>query len=278
VASNPHTDGYDTSQLAGLGRVSGEDYWDLQPVSGTATLKITLSFNANNANVDTIADMRVAHWNGSAWEDAGLVAWTGDKNGGTITSGDRSSFSPHSTGQTDSPLPVELVRFDSEMTDEGALLEWMTASERDNAWFVVEKMNGKGEFIEIARLAGAGNSNSLRTYRYTDDDTHPGYNYYRLRQIDYNGTETAFGIVSAKHEANNEMHSYYNHGTLNVSTTIPAPGTSYLIMFDAQGRKVLQENIHGGENSFNVSKLAKGPYLLRAFIGQEVFTKKVIVY
>ncbi|HEX8326445.1 MAG TPA: zinc-dependent metalloprotease family protein [Hymenobacter sp.] len=91
------------------------------------------------------------------------------------------------------PLPVELTRFTAEAQGSAALLEWTTASEKNNTGFAVEASADGTTFRRVAWVAGKGNSTSPTPYQFTDGalPTYAGPTvYYRLRQIDADGTES----------------------------------------------------------------------------------------
>ncbi|MGI9160445.1 MAG: hypothetical protein ACR2K1_11910, partial [Saprospiraceae bacterium] len=87
-------------------------------------------------------------------------------------------------------LPVELLFFDAQADGNAARLRWATAMERQNAYFAVERGAERLNFREIGRMAGAGYSDQMTAYTFTDLRPEPGLNYYRLRQVDFDGTET----------------------------------------------------------------------------------------
>lgn len=88
---------------------------------------------------------------------------------------------------TGDPLPVELVSFDHETTEEGINLLWSTASESNNAYFEVLRSNDGSNFNPISRIEGHGNSNEVIEYSYLDKAVTPGTYFYQLKQVDYNG-------------------------------------------------------------------------------------------
>ena len=87
-------------------------------------------------------------------------------------------------------LPVELIRFYGDAHDQGITLQWTSASEQDNARFDVERGFDTASFRKIAEVPGLGDHEGPAHYRFEDAYPFPGINYYRLRQIDFNGTET----------------------------------------------------------------------------------------
>lgn len=92
------------------------------------------------------------------------------------------------------PLPVELLRFTVTDEDGGAMLEWATASESNNDYFVIERSSDGSNFQEIARIDGHGTSDEQHEYHYFDK--YPGSQvvYYRLRQVDFDGKTEYFEI------------------------------------------------------------------------------------
>src|SRR5690606_26093002 len=86
------------------------------------------------------------------------------------------------------PLPVELISFTGKFVANGTLLEWATATEKDNNYFEIERSQDGKEFKAIGRVGGNNNSTSINRYNFTDKDQLPGLVYYRLKQVDNDGT------------------------------------------------------------------------------------------
>jgi hypothetical protein len=87
-------------------------------------------------------------------------------------------------------FPVELIQFNAvrQNADE-VLLNWATASEINNQGFQVERMlEGETAFREIAWVDGKGTSIITNHYQYTDENSTLETSYYRLKQIDFDGT------------------------------------------------------------------------------------------
>ncbi|MGB0932452.1 MAG: T9SS type A sorting domain-containing protein, partial [Chitinophagales bacterium] len=89
-------------------------------------------------------------------------------------------------------LPVELLDFEAarQNADE-VLLTWATASETNNQGFQIERMlEGETAFREIAWVDGKINSVITNYYQYTDENSTLETSYYRLKQVDFDGTAT----------------------------------------------------------------------------------------
>ncbi|MAT38991.1 MAG: hypothetical protein CL946_05240 [Ectothiorhodospiraceae bacterium] len=88
-------------------------------------------------------------------------------------------------------LPVDLVSFTAVLFGADVLLQWRTASEVENEGFAIERSPNGEVWREIGQVAGNGTNSTAHEYRYVDVSgeigTHSGM-YYRLKQIDYDGT------------------------------------------------------------------------------------------
>lgn len=85
-------------------------------------------------------------------------------------------------------LPIELTKFEVVKKKENLnMISWTTASEKNNDYFSVEKSPDAINFIEIKKITGAGNSIQNVDYSILDDSPKNGINYYRLKQVDFNG-------------------------------------------------------------------------------------------
>ena len=96
-------------------------------------------------------------------------------------------------------LPIKLVSFDVErMGENSAMLEWKTSSELNNEYFQVEHSTDAQHFIPIADIPGARNSYNLLTYQFLHNNLKEGSQFYRLKQVDYDGTFEYSNIISIK--------------------------------------------------------------------------------
>ena len=84
------------------------------------------------------------------------------------------------------PLPVKFIDYSATLVDGSIKVKWSTAMESNNRGFYVLKYDGM-VFNQIGFVTGAGNSNSINEYRFADSDIKGGYNYYQIKQIDYDG-------------------------------------------------------------------------------------------
>ena len=94
-----------------------------------------------------------------------------------------------------SPLPVKLTSFGTQNASAGALLNWATASELNSASFEVQRSLDGASFATVGSVAAAGTSATPRSYQYLDAAAPAGTSYYRLRQVDLDGTVAYSPVV-----------------------------------------------------------------------------------
>jgi hypothetical protein len=96
----------------------------------------------------------------------------------------------------DAVLPVELTAFTATATDKGTALAWATASEENNRAFEVQRSANGRDFETIATVAGAGTTYEAQNYNYLDAQPLNGVNYYRLKQVDFDGSFELHRVVA----------------------------------------------------------------------------------
>ena len=184
-----------------------------------------------------------------------------------------------------SNLPIELTSFTAECDGKSSLVEWTTATERNNDHFVLERSTDAINFAEIARVAGAGNSIEPEDYTYTDYDIRNGDNYYRLWQVDYDGTRTASEIIVANcvGEAVDapEVLAYPNpfSGELNVVLENFGNSKACIEVYDMLGVVVKAVDIDSSTQTniiFNLSNLPNAAYNIRVRTKDFVINKQVV--
>jgi len=97
-----------------------------------------------------------------------------------------------------SALPVEWLSVAAVPEDKGVSIQWATAAETNNDFFVVEKSLDGKQFEQIGIVPGAGNAQTVRQYNLLDKTPGKGLNYYRIKQQDFDGNAAYSDLVSAK--------------------------------------------------------------------------------
>ncbi|RSK23989.1 T9SS type A sorting domain-containing protein [Hymenobacter metallilatus] len=164
-----------------------------------------------------------------------------------------------------SALPVTLVRFEAIRSSAGVRVSWETAAEVNSAYFAVEAtVNPAGQWQELARQPAAGTSNTPRSYTYLDQQPRPTQRYYRLRQQDADGTVYYSGVVAVAADEVAELGAYPNPFTDVLQVQLPSPAAAVLTLYDASGRRVLQQPVAQGQQlpTLSGATLRPGVYLL----------------
>ncbi len=131
------------------------------------------------------------------WLVAGMV--TAGTNTVTLTGGD--NFGDlYAMDDTLDRLPIVLLSFEVEVTEDKVELHWVTLTEENNAFFTIERSADGVEFDPILFLDGAGDSNKINRYSITDDTPLNGRFYYRLKQTDFNGLFSYSEVISVEVE------------------------------------------------------------------------------
>ncbi|MDD4150113.1 MAG: T9SS type A sorting domain-containing protein, partial [Bacteroidales bacterium] len=274
-----------------LHHTSGVEHWLL--TTNASTPAVTLYWTDGvRSGIEDLADLTVAHYNvtNSCWENkGGSLAGTSTTSLGSITSTvPFGSYSPITFGTKtkDNPLPVELLDFNANCLQTSANIHWQTATETNNDYYILERSNGVNEFYEIARLQGAGNSNILADYYFVDDNMFSGDNYYRLKQVDFDGKTTTFNIITlncdgyVKEQA--IMYAYPNpfKDEINVVIENMDAGEFTLEILDDLGRVVYLERHTATSSEFrtslNLSDLRPAVYNLRSKSEENVLNIRVV--
>lgn len=138
-------------------------------------------------------------------------------------------------------LPVRLISFKSEAQPTGIELTWQTGEETDNSHFEIEKSNNAQHFEAIGRVTGKGNSSIRQLYSYFDAGPKNGPNYYRLKQIDFDGTFEYSRIVSVAFTGSGTFKVYPNPVSSVLRIELPdETKIESAFLYDLKGRRVTE--------------------------------------
>ncbi|MEO0727672.1 MAG: T9SS type A sorting domain-containing protein [Bacteroidota bacterium] len=175
-------------------------------------------------------------------------------------------------------LPVELLGFSGEMTSSGATLKWQTATEENNQGFTVEHSSDSKTWTGIGFVSGAGTSTQSQDYTFLDDAPSKGVNYYRLQQIDYDGSYEYSNIIALRYEGSDAEHKLL---------VFPNPATDILNyrlsdltavqsvqLLDLFGKQVKSVPITNGQLS--LADVPSGSYILCVDTGTQMWQQLVV--
>lgn len=177
-------------------------------------------------------------------------------------------FHISSVDGANSPLPIKLKYFNATLEDDNVVLSWATEKEENFDRFIIEKSASKTEFIPIAEISGAGyTTSSEKKYSHIDPSPYLGFNYYRLKAIDLDGTFEYFDIKSVNYMGESSVEIYPNPVTsgviyLDVKFN-PTPQDRFTIM-DMQGREIFSRGVSFGLQEFDITgEIKTGLYIVR---------------
>nr|WP_255488021.1 SGNH/GDSL hydrolase family protein [Pontibacter sp. KCTC 32443] len=185
------------------------------------------------------------------------------------------------------PLPVSFLSFKASYTHHNKVqLTWTTASERNNLYFEVQRAQDSTHFSTIATVTGAGTTQTKSTYSYLDITAPSGELYYRLKQVDKNGSSTYSGIIHISKSPKKHKLSIYPTITHNEHISLhlqQQPHTSVeLAVYGANG--TLVQRIKGQSNASGDFKRTiittelqgKGLYIVKSASGSQVLGKFIV--
>lgn len=173
-----------------------------------------------------------------------------------------------------SALPVTLTYFKGNDDNGSILLSWQTASEEDNDFFQVEYGRDGIHFSTIGTLNGKGNTATLNNYSFRHTFPSKGSNYYRLKQVDFDGRFSYSNIVRVEMGPGPEIELFPNPTTGYVKLRGDlAEGTVRLI--DVTGRLIAEQQLPD-HYLIDMTREAPGIYFIEIQMGSEQVIKKVV--
>ena len=190
-------------------------------------------------------------------------------------------------------VPVELTSFSAQVSKGTAILSWKTATEINNSGFEVERSLDGKSFVKVGFISGHGTTAKVNTYSYSDELQNAGEFYYRLKQIDFNGSYKYSEVVQATSIAPKSFSLSQNYpNPFNPSTVInydlPVASKVLLKVYDILGNEVStlvnKEEAAGSYkivfntmSSSNHKQLSSGVYFYKIEAGNFSAIKKMML-
>lgn len=192
-------------------------------------------------------------------------------------------------------IPVELLSFSASVKSNSVVLYWSTASEMNNRGFEIQRTavsnNNNIEWKTIGFVDGKGTTTEKSNYIFTDGNPLTGTSYYRLKQIDLDGTfrifdaeMIEFGLVK-EYSLEQNYPNPFNPSTI-INYSIPVSGFVNLTVYNMLGSEVavlVNENQEAGKHSVEFStdmsenKLGSGVYIYTLKSGSFTQTRKMVI-
>ena len=142
-------------------------------------------------------------------------------------------------------------------------LSWQTASELNNQGFVIQRSNDNMNWENIGFVNGAGNSNLLKEYSYNDNNPEE-INYYRLKQLDYDGKVNLSDVKYYRKAIVNDISIYPNPASNSFKLLgVSSSDIDEVVVYNAVGSMVL--TITNDFNTIDISSLHYGIYFIRIY-------------
>ena len=292
-----------------LHHVSSREWWDINSTGNLGPVTLNYQDNSHasgepcphgvcHADIPSnflSTDLSIAVWvDGQGWKDLGVGNFTGNHDAASITSSE-SLPTGAKAGQyivtigakTDyTPLPVEMLSFTGECYVDYVSLEWATASELNNDKFIIERSADLQQFESIAEIEGNGNSNEVINYYYNDYSPLKTLSYYRLKQIDFDGSFKYSDVVAVycDQKATSPILSVFPNPAkdyLNIVGNFMPDEDVVIEMISVTGQVLVSMKVSTVEQAFrytfDVSSLAPAMYFIRVRSGKYLESYKIRV-
>lgn len=183
-------------------------------------------------------------------------------------------------------LPVELVSFSGRVEDGLVHLNWVTLSELNNEKFEIEESIDGKNFEKIGAVEGHGTILETQEYGFTVENLQSNVLYYRLKQIDFDGTYEYSKVISITTDQKEEkIGQFYPNpstaGQVNIQFDAQEDSEVTAQVFDMTGKHILTRirQINSGSNnlSYNFSTLSTGIYYIRIGRATDLVHRKLII-
>jgi hypothetical protein len=274
---------------------SADGYWSVIPTNNNYAAPITsvnygVTLFANNlTGMQSPQVCRIIKSAGSnttgqhhvAWQACGThtpINGAANPQSFLITSTGSQGFSWFNIGTPNSQaLPVELLSFNGDCNEGQVSLSWQTATEHNSDFFEVEKSRDGMNWQVLTTVNAAGKSTQLLNYEAMDAYAMEVNNYYRLTQVDIDGSKEIFNVINIR--CDRRLHSYIsaypNPSTGSFQVILndkQLVGSGILSVKDTKGTELLNRTIEvkPGINMFSVTdlNLAPGVYYIQIVNGE----------
>ena len=256
--------------------VSKKEYWTVDRTNAATTAVMTLPWDANSGVTNPSA-VRIAHWGGNSWDDAGGTS-SGTTSSGSVTS-TILAFSPFTLGAgTFNVLPIQLVSFTAQKSNNTVRLAWTTQQEINAGNYVIERSADGNTWSEISSTNAIGGSGS-HDYSVVDNSPNKGLNYYRLKEVDINGRfqYSLVRIISFSKEVSIIIAPNPARDVINVNLIKSNNNLLTITLTDVNGKFISKQNTMDSQVKIDAHNLSKGTYFVKITDGENVTIQKVMV-
>ena len=198
-------------------------------------------------------------------------------------------FSAQGNGlyKLDSPffIPVELTSFSASIVGSNVSLKWSTASELNNSGFEIESSNNNIDFVKIGFVPGFGTTSEAKIYSFNISAIPSQKTYYRLKQIDFDGTYEfsssveVEGVLPMEFALEQNYPNPFNPSTI-ITFALPVQSNVKISIYNLIGQKIselINNQYSAGKHSveFSAADLSSGIYFYKIEAGSFSAIKKM---
>jgi photosystem II stability/assembly factor-like uncharacterized protein len=271
-----------------------EGYANLKYVQGTNTIYLIISNTTATQSFRSLDNG--ATWASYTFPSSAYHTWHMDLvYAGTNANAVTSSNTGIITKINESPMPVKLESFTSNVSGRNVTLNWATSYEENNYGFDIERAEfnqNSSNWVKLGFVKGNGNTSTKSQYSFSDSKLNSGKYQYRIRQIDYNGNYEYFSLNSTievtlpgKFNLSQNYPNPFNPVT-KIDYQIPENSKVNIVLYDMTGKEV--KTLVNSEQSagfytvqLNAGNLSSGIYFYKMIASSKgnnvIFTKKLSV-
>jgi uncharacterized delta-60 repeat protein len=192
------------------------------------------------------------------------------------------SFGIAAYGNDAGALPVSFLSFNGVINNGVSVLNWSTTNEVNNKGFEVERSYDGVNFSDIGFVTGKGNTASVNNYTYTDTKVLSGSNYYRLKQIDLDGTFMYSSVILLDYSKFGWSilgNPVTNNSWIQLQLDKPSTVSIQIISLNGTVIQTINPgNIAAGTYSFplNLNSTAAGMYVVKLMVNNTIYTKNIV--
>ncbi len=249
------------TEATALVRYNALEHWDITPLT-IATGTVTMYWDAyKNVGIANTAHLKVAHKVGTNWLNEGGVS-TGAISAGSVTSNSISTWSPFTLGSINnlSALPLQWLSLTGTINASKQAVINFNVHENNVANYIIEKSIDGRAFFAIANLNSKGNSQN--NYQYVEALVLEGVKYYRIKQIDNNGSFSYSSIVKLANNDKRIFSVYPNPTQNNININNVALGKT-LTITDVKGKILQIQKIIANSFTLDISSYQSGVYFIK---------------
>ncbi len=252
-------------------------FWSMK-ITGSSTYNAGLNFKATPTEIGTISSLTAQRW------VLPVTSWTNPPPGtqtpnasGNSTAGITDISNWWTLSGNNTPLPVELIQFNGACVENNISIDWTTASETNNDYFLLESSINGTEFSKTASIKGHGTSSSFNNYSFLDKESNGQIVYYRLTQFDFDGNFKVYPLI-AIHSCRSEIVQVTSSND-GLPPNIILNSLEYLngriVIYTIDGKELLSDDfvLEKGENTIQtkLAGISSGIYLLKVdFLGKSI--------